>query len=225
MLPLVLVNGLIDSFNPCAIGVLLLYVSIILAIGASRKQLISFGIFYLAAMYVTYFLIGLGILHVFHLFGIHNFFGWVAALVILTIGTFQLKDYFFPRFYIPFLSPFFGACRVPKWDRKITIVSALVLGFFVGLCEFPCSGAIYLATVALLSVKTSFLKGIFYLLIYNIMFILPTALIFLISTRPEIVKTVQSWQGTMHTKIKLLMGISMIVMGALLLFWLIAERV
>jgi len=221
MLPLVLVNGLIDSFNPCAVGVLLLYISIILTLGGSRKQLVYFGVFYLVSMYITYFLIGLGILQVFHLFGIHNFFGWVAAVVIFTIGAFQLKEYFLPTLYIPILTPFFGACRVPKWDRKITIFSALALGFLVGLCEFPCSGAIYLATVALLSAKETFLVGIFYLLIYNVMFILPTALIFLVSTRPQVVKSIQSWQVAAHAKIKLIMGLSMVIMSFFLLAWLI----
>ena len=221
MLPLVLINGLIDSFNPCAIGVLLLYVSIILTLGASRKQLMAFGVFYLTAMYVTYFLIGLGLLHAFHLFGIHNFFGWAAAAIVFLVGAFQLKEYFLPRLYIPILSPFFGACRIPKWDRKITIISALILGFFVGLCEVPCSGAIYLATVALLSAKTTFLTGVVYLLIYNVMFILPTVAIFLVSTRPKTIKLIQSWQGSVHSKIKLVMGLTMIIMSILLFIWLI----
>lgn len=221
MLPLVLINGFLDSFNPCAIGVLLLYVSIILTLGASRGQLIYFGIFYLTSIYVTYFLIGLGLLQAFHLFGVHNFFGWGAAAIVFVVGVYQLKDYFFPRLYVPVLTPFFGACRVPRWDRKITIISALVLGFFVGLCEFPCSGAIYLATVALLSAKTTFFQGIIYLLIYNFMFILPTAAIFAVSTRPQTVKLIQKWQGAAHQKIKLIMGLTMIVMSILLLIWLL----
>lgn len=221
MLPLILINGLIDSVNPCAIGVLLLYVAIILTLGGNRKQIINFGVFYLAAMYITYFLIGLGILHVFHLFGIHNFFGWAAAIIVLIIGLFQIKEYFFPALRIPLLSPFLSACRVPKWDRKITIFSALALGFFVGLCEFPCSGAIYLATVAMLSAKETFFTGILYLLLYNVMFILPTALIFMVSTRPEVVKLVRNWQAATHAKVKLVMGIFMVVMALTLLIWLI----
>lgn len=221
MLILVLINGLIDSFNPCAIGVLLLYVSIIFTLGGSRKQLINFGIFYLASMYVTYFLIGLGILHVFHLFGVHNFFGWAAALVVFIIGSFQIKEYFLPTLYIPLLTPLLSACRIPRWDRKITILSALALGFFVGLCEFPCSGAIYLATVALLSAKETFLTGIAYLLLYNVMFILPTAAIFLVSTHPRAVKTIQSLQLATHAKVKLIMGLLMLAMSIVLLIWLI----
>lgn len=123
--------------------------------------------------------------------------------------------------YIPVLTPFFGACRVPKWDKKITIFSALALGFFVGLCEFPCSGAIYLATVALISAKATFFQGIIYLLIYNLMFILPTAAIFAVSTSPQMVKLIQKWQGEAHYKIKLIMGLTMIIMSILLLIWLI----
>jgi len=48
-----------------------------------RNTFISFGLFYIFATYATYFLIGLGLLQVMHLFGIHNFFGWLAAGLVL----------------------------------------------------------------------------------------------------------------------------------------------
>jgi cytochrome c biogenesis protein CcdA len=76
MLPLVITNGLVDSFNPCAIGVLLIYISILLGTNASRKFVLLFGGFYIFATFATYFLIGLGILHVIHLFGVPHLFGW-----------------------------------------------------------------------------------------------------------------------------------------------------
>src|SRR4030066_330711 len=220
MLPLVIYNGLIDSLNPCAIGVLLLFVSLIFTLGASKRQLISFGLFYLAAMYVTYLLIGLGLIHTFHLFGVHNFFGWTAAFIVLFLGLFALKDYFFPYVYVPVLSPIISACKVPKWDRKITAASAIGLGFFVGLCEFPCTGGIYLATTALLSAKTTFWTGLGFLLIYNLMFILPTSVIFAFSTNRGILKIISKYHSAAHGKIKLISGLTMLALGLGMLVWL-----
>ncbi len=221
MLYLVLINGLIDSFNPCAIGVLILYLGLLLSFRSSRKLLLGFGLFYILSIYATYLLIGLGLLKTFHLFGVHDFFGWAAAIVVLGLGLYNLKEYFWPQLYIPVLTPFLSRCRMPKWDPKINMISAIVLGFLVGVCEFPCSGGIYLATVAMLSLKQTFLKGLIYLLFYNLMFVLPLVIIFATVGNNRVFDWIKDTQSKSFLLIKLIMGISMIISGGLLLFWLI----
>lgn len=221
MLYLVLLNGLVDSFNPCAIGVLILYLGLLLSFRSSRGLLISFGLFYILSIYATYLLIGMGLLKTFHLFGVHDFFGWAAAILVLGLGIYNLKEYFWPQLYIPVLTPFLSRCRIPKWDPKVNIISAIVLGFLVGACEFPCSGGIYLATVALLSLKQTFLQGLIYLLFYNLMFILPLVIIFAAVGNNYIFNRLKETQSKSFYLIKLIMGISMIVSGVLLLIWLI----
>ena len=221
MLYLVIINGLIDSFNPCAVGVLLLYLSLLLSMQSKRKHLISFGLFYILSIYATYLLIGFGLLRTFHLFGIHDFFGWATSFIILGLGIYYLKEYFLPNFYIPILSPFFSRCRIPKWNPNYTLIAAISLGFLVGLCEFPCSGGIYLATIALLSVKQTFMEGLLYLLIYNLMFVLPLILIFASVGNKYIFDKLKKIQAKSARLLKLIMGISMLVSGILLLIWLI----
>lgn len=221
MLYLVLVNGLIDSFNPCAIGVLMLYLGLLLSFRSHRRLLLSFGLFYILSIYVTYLFIGLGLLKTFHIFGVHDFFGWGAAFVVLVLGLYNLKEYFFPKLYIPYLTPFLSKCRIPRWNPNVGIVSAIVLGFLVGLCEFPCSGGIYLATVALLSLKQTFFQGLIFLLLYNLMFVLPLILIFFTVGNNKIFSWIKTSQNKNFTKIKLIMGISMVVSAVILLIWLI----
>ncbi|MBI2448521.1 hypothetical protein HYV44_03140 [Candidatus Microgenomates bacterium] len=225
MLYLVIINGLIDSFNPCAIGVLLSYLAIALSLRVKRSAFISFGLVYILATYATYFLIGLGMLKVMHLFGVHNFFGWLAAILILFLGVFHLKEYFWPHLRVPFLSDFLSRCRMPRWNREVTIASALVLGFLIGICEFPCSGGVYLATVGLLTVKATFWQGIFYLLAYNAMFILPLVIIFVSIGNALVFSHLQKLQTSTFAIVKLIMGISMLVSGGLLLAWLLAALV
>ncbi len=221
MLYLVLLNGLIDSFNPCAIGVLIFYLTLILSLKVARRLFITFGLFYILATYTTYLLIGLGILKVIHLFGVHNFFGWVSAILIIILGLFNLKEFFWPNKYIPILSAFFNRCRIPKWRPEITIISALTLGVLIGLCEFPCSGGIYLATVSLLAVKITFWQGLIYLLLYNLLFVLPLIILFLSTGNRPVFTALQKIHGKMFSWAKLVMGISMLVSGVLLLIWLI----
>lgn len=221
MLSLVIVNGLIDSFNPCAIGILLLYVTILLGMKTSRRFILFFGAFYIAATFVTYFLIGLGLLHVVHYFGVSHFFGWVAAFLALFIGLYTLKDYFWPTWQIPFVSGVLSRCRMVTINRNLTITSAVILGVLIGLCEFPCSGGIYLATVALLSLKETFWQGALYLLVYNVMFILPLVLIFLFAMNKKVLAKLQKWQGKQAGRAKLISGSLMTLLGILLLVWLI----
>lgn len=221
MFYLVLINGLVDSFNPCAVGVLILYLALLLSFQTHRKMLISFGLFYIISIYVTYLFIGLGLLKTFHLFGVHNFFGWAAAIIVLLLGLYYLKEYFFPFFYIPYVSPFLSKCRVPAFNPKIGMLSALVLGFFVGLCEFPCSGGIYLATIALLSAKSTFIQGLLYLLFYNLMFVLPLIIIFASVGNKKVFDWLKKTQTKNTRLLKLIMGITMLVSGILLLVWLI----
>jgi len=222
---LVVGAGLVDSLNPCAIGVLLMYLALFFTLKLPRQTLLLFGLFYILAMYLTYLLIGLGILHVLHLFGIHNFFGWVAAIVVLVVGLFQIKEYFWPGVQIPVLSPFLARCRIPKWNREFTILGALTLGLLVGLCEFPCSGGIYLATVSFLAARETFWTGLSYLLLYNLMFILPLVVLFAVSVNKNMVDRVRRIQAMSTTKLKLGMGIMMVVMGLALIAWLIAPYI
>lgn len=221
MLPLVLVNGLVDSFNPCAIGVLIFYLALLLTVQSKRNLLLAFGLFYIIAIYATYLFIGLGLLKTFHLFGLHNFFGWLAAILILVLGLYNLKEYFLPAFSIPIITPFLSRCRIPRWNPQTSMISAIVLGFLVGVCEFPCSGGIYLATIALLSAKHTFIQGLVYLLLYNLMFVLPLIVIFAGVGNKFFFDWFQKTQTKSARTIKLIMGISMLVSGTILLVWLI----
>ena len=57
----IVITGLIDSINPCAIGVLILLLSTLIAVGKSKQKLLLFGFVYISAVYVVYFLAGLGL--------------------------------------------------------------------------------------------------------------------------------------------------------------------
>ncbi len=221
MIGLVLVNGLLDSINPCAIGVLLLYLALVSASNASRRKLFLFGWLYVATLFVVYFLIGLSILKVVHWFGLHNFFGWVAAVVLLLLGLFHLITNLWPSFKVPILSDWFGRCRIPKIPDHITALSAIAIGSAVGLCEFPCSGGIYLGTTALLAERTTFWSGVFYLAAYNLMFILPVAILVAISAHPKAVAAYKELHRNTARKTKILLALVMLSLAGILLWWLL----
>jgi cytochrome c biogenesis protein CcdA len=211
------VAGLSDSYNPCSIGVLL--ISLTILIGLGKKNLITlFGVSYLSVIFATYFLIGLGLLRTFHLFGVHGFFGYIAGAILIVIGIFQLLP---NRFKVLPVIRLVNQCHLPpnlnKYLDKGVFIAGAILGFLIGLCTVPCAGGIYLGAIALLAINTTFWKGILGLLIFNLGFILPLTLIFLISSR----QAVLDWLKKVNVKLAMYsarsISVIMIVMGIILL--------
>jgi cytochrome c-type biogenesis protein len=203
----VTVNGLIDSFNPCAIGVLVATIAILFSLGGTRRQVMLFGFFYVLTTYVTYLLIGLGILKAVHFFGIHNFFAWASSVFLIFMGLWQYKR---------------SMCIIPKKRaQEATVLTAILLGFLVGLCEFPCSGGIYLATVGLVGLRETFFQGMLYLLWYNFLFVLPLIVIFGVAYNKYVANLLAVMAGKYGEKARKAGAIGMVLMGLLLILWLV----
>lgn len=220
-LPLVISTGLLDSLNPCAISLLLLYIAMLFSMHKSRRTIMTFGFFYIAAIYVTYFLIGLGLLRVFHFFTFPNLIVKIGAWLAIGFGVLNLKEYFFPDLPIHIRISLDERKKAAQWAQKATIPAAIVLGVMVGSFEFPCSGSVYLAVLALLRAQASFAQGIGYLLIYNVMFVLPLVLIYLAATNRVVVEKMINWQEQNGRKFHLLLAALMIVLGAAILIWFV----
>ncbi|NIV37049.1 MAG: hypothetical protein GWN58_48755, partial [Anaerolineae bacterium] len=62
LLPLVLASGFLDGFNPCAFAVLLFFIAFLFTIRRTKSNVFQMGAVYIGGIYLTYFLIGLGLL-------------------------------------------------------------------------------------------------------------------------------------------------------------------
>ena len=99
--------------------------------------------------------------------------------------------------------------------------SVFLVGFLVGLCTFPCSGGIYVAIIGLLSAKATYSAGISYLLIYNVMFVLPLIITLFFLTNRRAMGQISRWETSHKRVLKLVTGIIMILMGIAILLWFI----
>ncbi len=217
ILPVVLISGFIDSFNPCAISLLLIYISMMFTLQKDRKEIFYFGLTYVLSIYITYLLIGLGLLRAGTLFTTYPI-SKVGAVVVILFGLLNIKEYFFPNAPFSIRIPLKVRALVSKYAYKATIASAIIVGILIGLYEFPCSGAIYLAVISLLSSKTSFFTGLSYLLLYNLMFILPLILIFVAATNKITTEKYINLQEKHGRKLHLFLALAMIVLGVVILF-------
>ncbi|MCD6233138.1 cytochrome c biogenesis protein [bacterium] len=172
--PLVISAAAVDSVNPCAFAVLIILMTTILAIG-SRKRALFAGLAFALSIYISYLLMGLGIYRALSAVRFSNLFMKFIGSLAIIVGVLNVKDYFW-----------YGGggflMEVPrKWRPKMKLIihsvtspiGAFVVGFLVSLFLLPCTSGPYIVILGMLSQKEMFLQALSWLLLYNLIFILP----------------------------------------------------
>lgn len=218
MLPLVGVAALIDSVNPCAFGILLLTIAFLLSLQKTRSSILKIGGVYILGLVTVYLLIGLGILQALHLFNTPHFMAKVGAVLLVAFGAINLISEFFPSFPIKFRIPQVAHTKIAFLMNKASIPAIFLLGALVGLCEFPCTGGPYLMVLGLLHDQGTYLTGVGYLLLYNLIFILPLVIILFIASDSALLEKVRQWKKSETKHMKVWGGIAMVVLGLLIFF-------
>jgi cytochrome c biogenesis protein CcdA len=101
--------------------------------------------------------------------------------------------------------------------------AAFMFGVITTLIELPCTGAPYLAVLALMSF-VSIWVALPYLFLYNLIFIIPLiAVIYMIYTGTGL-KKLEEWRKGNRRKARMIMGLFLIALGALLV-WVINPEI
>lgn len=218
LLPLVSVAALIDSINPCAFGILLLTVAFLLSLQKSRASILKIGGAYIFGLFTVYILIGLGILQALHLFNTPHFMAKAGAALLIAFGGINLINEFFPAFPLKLRIPQAAHTKMALLMNKASLPAVFLLGSLVGLCEFPCTGGPYLMVLGLLHDQRTYLSGVGYLLLYNLIFILPLVVILLIASDSSLIEKVKQWKKSETKHMRLWGGIAMVALGILVFF-------
>lgn len=217
LLPLIVISALIDSINPCAFSILILTIAFLFSIGKLRSRIVQVGGAYIFGIFLAYILIGLGLLHAFHLFNTPQFMGKLGAFLLIALGAINLINEFNPSFPIKLKIPAAAHHKMAQLMDKGSMPTAFGLGALVGICEFPCTGGPYLMVLGLLHDQGTYLKGLGYLLIYNLIFVLPLVIILLLAGNEKITKKIQIWQGRERGLMRFGGGLVMVALGLLIL--------
>jgi len=213
---LITVGALADSINPCAFSVLLLTIGFLLSMEMSRFEVFKIGLFYIIGIFLVYILIGLGILEALSFFGIPRFVSKIAAVILILAGAINIINRFFPTFPIKLKIPQASHEKIAVLISKASLVSAFLLGGFVALFEFPCTGGPYLMVLGLLHDKASYFKGFIYLIYYNLLFVLPLVIILLVAANKNLLEKVRAWRKEEGGGLKLISGLVMILLGVII---------
>ena len=219
-LPLVLGAGMVDGVNPCAFAVLIFLLTFLLGISSTKKRMVKAGIAYIFAVYVTYLLAGLGLLIFVQISGMSLFVTKAAAAFALFAGLINVKDYFWYGKGFSLEIPRSKKSVIEKWTKKANVFAAVVLGFLVSMFELPCTGGVYLAILAMLASTATKISALYYLLVYNIMFVLPLGIILLLVTKGMKAEHIENWRNAKKNWMRLVMGLFLLALGlGLLLGW------
>lgn len=224
-LPTVILAAAVDGINPCAFTVLLLFITAILAalqagersMAAVRARLLSRGGIYIAAIFFTYLGLGVGLLKVLDIFTRSHAPARFGALLAILFGLWMVKDFFLPDWGWRLQAPKRVGTIAREAAEKATLPALIVGGFLIGLCTVPCSGAVYLGVLSLLALQPTTLLGYSYLVLYNLIFILPLAAILLLASSRPTLNRLAHWNLHHKEWVRLVLGGGVVVMGLLIL--------
>ncbi|MDD5568682.1 MAG: hypothetical protein PHY88_05705 [Candidatus Omnitrophica bacterium] len=235
-------SGLIDGINPCAFTVIVFFISYLAFQGYKKLELIIIGLTFIFSVFLTYLLIGLGIFNFLYQINsfwvISRVFNISIGIISLILGGAAIYDLLkfrktqdtqglllqLPRVVKNKIHSIIGLhyrktgepeARKPLFGRLVKlIISAFVTGFLVSILEAVCTGQLYLPVISFILKTTPFkLKAFGYLIVYNIMFIVPLFIIFILALFGVTSGAFAQFIRKHMASIKLLMSIVFIGLG------------
>lgn len=212
----VIVAALIDSINPCAFGVLIFLMISLLGMGSSKRALKA-GLLYTFMVFLTYFLSGLGIFKAIQaLSSVASYVHIGVGALVFVFGLIEIKDFFWEGRGISLKIPVSAKPTIEKIIHQGTIPAILLLGILVSLFELPCTGGVYLAILTMMAKNNSF--SLFYLFLYNLIFILPLIVLTFIIYKGANPERLQNWTNHEKKWMRLVTGLLMLALSLYLLW-------
>ena len=223
-IPAVLAAGFADGFNPCAFALLVLFatytLTLVNAVTASgtptneaRRQLLGAGSLYVGAVFVTYFIIGLGLLSFLGWLGRDHLVSRVAVIIAIGMALWMLKDVFLPGVGPSMMAPGGTHARMQKAMERGGLAGMLIAGVLVGICTVPCSGAMYLSITSVLHASGGGATGFALLALYNIAFIVPLVVMLLAVSNKRVLGQLGRWNRANSPWVKAGIALAVIAMS------------
>lgn len=218
-LSLVIASAAIDSINPCAIGVLILMISVVLGSGKSVKRLVLLGSAYIFAIFATYLIAGLGLVYFFSAIPIviAEYLSIAVGILVILAGILEIKDYFWYGKGFSLQIPHYFAQKIQEWSGKTTsVVGVMLLGAFVAAVELPCTGAPYLAIITVLRINFD-MTAFGLMVLYNLIFVAPLIIVLAMVASGAKLSSVQKWKEDSKGGMRLALGLLLVALGWILI--------
>jgi len=182
-LPVVIFAGLLDGVNPCAITVLIFFISFLQVREKRGRNLAVF--LFISGVFIAYLSFGLGIIK-----GINKFYSFRRVIDLIAV---MLCSYFAIQSFFDYKKAKLGKAKamILKTPERLNniarrlirntkgaVIIALPLGIVISLLEFVCTGQEYVPTILyMLKTGNRIARAIQLLTVYNLAFVLPLILV------------------------------------------------
>lgn len=217
----VVIAGL-DAFNPCAFFILLFLLSLLIHARSRARMMFIGGVFVLMSG-VIYFLFMAAWLNVFLLIGQSHYITMGAGLIAVAVALINVKDYFWFKQGVSLSIPesakpgLFARMRgLLRADNMASmLVGTIVLAVIANMYELLCTAGFPMVFTRILTLNELPAAGYYlYLVLYNVVYVLPLILIVAAFTLTLGARKLSEEGGR---RLKLLSGVMMLELGIVLL--------
>lgn len=211
--------GILDAFNPCAIAMLLMFLSF-LTDRKRSKAVFYICVSYILAIFVTYFILGTFLSKALALLVPYMIIFYSIIIVLaLFISALNFMDFFaarrkaygeiknqLPRRFFTVTKKLMNGFSesIDSGDTTVYLI-AFLIGMFVAIVEFPCSGQAFVAWTAIVVDRTAHVllfNGL--LFVYVLLFISPLIVISTIALKTQNTMAVSNFMRKRLDIIKLI---------------------
>ena len=216
----VIIAGM-DAFNPCAFFVLLFLLSMMVH-GQSRSRMAIIGGIFVFFSGAIYFLFMTAWLNLFIYLGELRLITLIAGSVAIVIALINIKDYFWSKkgFSLSLSGSekpklFDRVRRLLRLDSVVAIIFAtVILAIVANSYELLCTAGFPMVFTRILTLRSLSAESYYlYILLYNLIYILPLLTIVIIFTIKLGSRKLSEHEGMV---LKLLSGMMMLILGSLL---------
>ena len=220
--------GLVDGLNPCAFATLIFFISYLTISERKGREVIFVGIAFTVGVFLAYLVIGLGFYKVLDLLGniLNVVARWVyglTGLLCISLAVFSFMDVAKARkgklkdmsLNLPEgLRKRINAVIRKGHSTNRYMIGAFVTGIVISMIELACTGQVYLPTIIFVSSMPELrLRAIFYLIIYNLLFILPLIVVFILAYFGTSSKELTRFLQKHAAAVKIGLGILFLALG------------
>ncbi|MFO7938027.1 MAG: hypothetical protein R6V06_10550 [Kiritimatiellia bacterium] len=229
---MVIIGGLVDGVNPCAISTLIFFISVLVIAKVSQRIRRLVGISFICASFIVYTAMGFGFIYIFRQVPDFEFISRLLKIIVglcmIPLALLSFRDAL--RFHKN-ARPSSVTLQIPERTKKrihslinsrigtgAPVVGGFVAGAGVTILESVCTGQGYIPVLTLLlreNISNMTAWGM--LILYNLLFITPLMIVFICFQRGMEVTALINWSKRNLVVTKVLLGIFFSVMALLLL--------